>query len=582
MKTDQELLREFVASRAEHAFTELVSRHIGLVYSTACRETKGDATAAQDVTQLVFIELARKADNLQRHPTLAGWLYTSVRFVSANVRRSEQRRVHREEEAHSMNELFHSNEADPAWQELKPVLDDAMHELSDPDRTAVILRYFEGKNLREVGQVLRISENTARMRVDRALEKLQKLLARRGVTSTNSALAKTLTATAVVVPPAFVAGVAKAALAATAISTVTASTLFGIITMTKLKLIAVGAFAIAAGGLLFWEEHQRRSLADENAILRDQAKQIAALREENLRLSASIVTAEKFKHSELRELAQYRAQATTRTPSTANNSTSEKESWGPRFDALYKLGDGEVLRRVGRPFGPEREAFYRQNLIGPYANDPTPNSLFIKEDEKGRRGPIAYGSRTEDPTLSEVIRNVLGLRPKDFEGAEELLKLKISGDWVTSSGASLESRAAALESLLREATGRNIQIQNQNMERGVIVASGNFSLKDGKTIDVFAENKNISGGGSGNFGKFIAALGDQLNLSVMSVAELRKLQNEQYEPLLHWNFHSDSKLESGADRQAMIEKVLANLSAQTSLRFELQPRSANVWVVTEK
>src|SRR5512143_2808006 len=107
MKTDAELLREFVDSRAETAFAELVKRHISLVYSAACRASGGDPSAAQDVTQLVFIELARRASRLTRHPTLAGWLYTSVRYLSANLRRSEQRRIAREKDALAMNEQCH-------------------------------------------------------------------------------------------------------------------------------------------------------------------------------------------------------------------------------------------------------------------------------------------------------------------------------------------------------------------------------------------------------------------------------------------------------------------------------------------
>ncbi|MFN7140429.1 MAG: RNA polymerase sigma factor, partial [Limisphaerales bacterium] len=172
MKTDQELIREFVRSHAEEAFSELVNRHIGLVYGAALRETKGNEMDARDVTQLVFIELARKAGSLQQHPTPAGWLYSSVRFVWANLRRAEQRRLLREREAYTMSEQHLPDVSHSDWEELKPVLDDAMHELNEEDRTAVILRFFEGRPLREVGDVLRLSENSARMRVERALSKL--------------------------------------------------------------------------------------------------------------------------------------------------------------------------------------------------------------------------------------------------------------------------------------------------------------------------------------------------------------------------------------------------------------------------
>ena len=115
MKTDAEVLREFVKHCDKSAFTEPVNRHINLVYSAACRETQGDVSAAADVTQLVFIELVREAAALQRHRTLAGWLYTSVRYVSANLRRANHRRKTWAEEARAMNGSLQTLPHAPTW-----------------------------------------------------------------------------------------------------------------------------------------------------------------------------------------------------------------------------------------------------------------------------------------------------------------------------------------------------------------------------------------------------------------------------------------------------------------------------------
>jgi len=205
MRSDAELLREFVNRRDESAFTELVNRHISVVYSAACRETRDDFSAAEDVTQLVFIELARKAENLQRHPSLAGWLYTSVRYLSANLRRANHRRRIREEEARVVNGLPYSSPDDSPWLEVKPVLDDALRSLNERDRHAVRLRFFEGRSLREVGEAFCLKENTARMRVNRALDNLRKLLAQRGIASTSSALVATWKAGFVPARPALMA-----------------------------------------------------------------------------------------------------------------------------------------------------------------------------------------------------------------------------------------------------------------------------------------------------------------------------------------------------------------------------------------
>src|SRR6266566_8105179 len=121
VQSDAELLRSYVQDRSESAFTELVQRHIDLVYSAVLRAVHGDAFLAEDVTQAVFAELARKASSLVRHPALAGWLYTCVRQMAANVRRAEDRRQRREQEAHAMNELLSSDPSEAVWRQGQPV-----------------------------------------------------------------------------------------------------------------------------------------------------------------------------------------------------------------------------------------------------------------------------------------------------------------------------------------------------------------------------------------------------------------------------------------------------------------------------
>src|SRR5262245_28415757 len=132
--TDGELLRRYASERSESAFSELVQRHVNLVYSAALRQVNGNAHLAEDVVQVVFTDLARKAAKLTNHSSLTGWLYTSTRFVSANVRRTEQRRTVREQEANAMNTLLQEPEPEPDWTKIKPLLDDAMHTLDDSDR----------------------------------------------------------------------------------------------------------------------------------------------------------------------------------------------------------------------------------------------------------------------------------------------------------------------------------------------------------------------------------------------------------------------------------------------------------------
>ncbi len=181
------MLGQYAATRDERAFAELVERHLDLVYAVALRKVGGDAHFAEDVAQRVFTDLARKAATLAGHPVLSGWLFTSTHYAASQLVRAERRRREREQKAQAMNELS-SAPAAIDGERLRPLLDDLVAELSARDREAVLLRFFEGRGFAEVGARLNLSEDGARARVDRAVEKLQALLARRGITSASGAL----------------------------------------------------------------------------------------------------------------------------------------------------------------------------------------------------------------------------------------------------------------------------------------------------------------------------------------------------------------------------------------------------------
>ena len=208
---DHELLAEFARRESESAFATLVARHLNLVYSAALRFT-GNSHSAQEITQAVFIILARKAGALGGKVVLSGWLYQAARLTAANFIKGETRRQQREQEAYMTSTL---NEPDAAaWEQLAPWLDEAMGHLGETDRNAVVLRFFENKTASEVAVALKLTEAAAHKRTNRALEKLRKMFTKRGVTlsalaiagavSTNSvsaapvALAKSVTAVAIV------------------------------------------------------------------------------------------------------------------------------------------------------------------------------------------------------------------------------------------------------------------------------------------------------------------------------------------------------------------------------------------------
>jgi RNA polymerase sigma factor (sigma-70 family) len=204
MRSDGELLHRYAQGGSEEAFAELVHRHLNLIYSAAVRQVNGNTALAEDVVQSVFTDLARKAMPLSARPSLTGWLYTSTHFAAAKVLRAEQRRHQREREAQAMHELRQDSGPNRDWEQVRPMLDQAMHELKPADREAILLRFFENRPLADVGSKLGLNENAARMRIDRALEKLRVLLSRRGV-ATTAALSLILSTHAVHAAPAGIA-----------------------------------------------------------------------------------------------------------------------------------------------------------------------------------------------------------------------------------------------------------------------------------------------------------------------------------------------------------------------------------------
>ena len=288
---DHELLQRYAASRCEAAFTELVKRYVDLVHSAALRQVGGDAHLAQDVTQAVFIDLARKAASLPGSAVLAGWLYTGTCYAAAKAVRSEQRWRLREQEANRMQESLSESALEPEWDQLRPALDAVMHELNEQDRDAVLFRYFEGRQLAEVGAKLGLSEDAARKRVGRAMDKLRELLAKRGVTSSATALVALLSGHAVTAAPVGMAvNIAGAALASAATGTGTGLTLLKIMTMTKLKLGIISALIVTGAAAPLILQHQTTlQLRRENQSLRQQgdqmAERLAPLAAENTRLS---------------------------------------------------------------------------------------------------------------------------------------------------------------------------------------------------------------------------------------------------------------------------------------------------------
>jgi RNA polymerase sigma factor (sigma-70 family) len=353
------LLHHYVRDGSQEAFAELVRRHVDMVYATALRRTDGAAHLAADVTQEVFSRLARKAPQLGYVSVLGAWLHTATRNAAIDLMISEKRRHIRETEALALSAETDRPQAAPDWDRVRPLLDAAIDELSEPDRTAIVLRYLERRSFAAIGAILRVTEDAARMRTDRALDKLRARLERQGVASTAAALAAAVTAQPLVSAPAGLAApIAAQALALAGVgagAVISGSTL--VLTLMNAKIVTV--LAVVAVGFFAWGRLGAPTVAASAApaiaaaSVVDTSRELAALRQQNVQLQADVerVTAEK---DALAEKAAAAAAAANAAPSI--NSLAPM----PDSQAVDKLRFSN-LRLIDKA----RDQFIRQNGRAP-------------------------------------------------------------------------------------------------------------------------------------------------------------------------------------------------------------------------
>jgi len=357
MEDDRQLLRRYAAQGSEAAFREVVARHVNLVYSAALRRTGGDAHLAQDVAQLVFTDLARKARSLPENVVLAGWLHQATRYAAARLLRTERRRAAREQEAVTKNSILSEADSDPTrrsptdadWAQIRPLLDQALDELGDDDRDALILRFFEQRSLAEVGQALGANEDAARKRVSRALEKLRADLVRRGITTTAATLSAAISVNAVQTAPVGLAtALSTTAIAGTTL-TAAAATATKTLAMTTLQKTIIGATLAAAVGTGIYEarqastaraeaESQRKQQAPLNDRIQqlnqaftEATNQVATLREQNERLNRNSTELLRLRG----EIARFRTKSRAQEQQVLTNSTgSTAKLWSERANQL--------------------------------------------------------------------------------------------------------------------------------------------------------------------------------------------------------------------------------------------------------
>jgi RNA polymerase sigma factor (sigma-70 family) len=285
MSDDMALVREYARSDSEQAFATLVSRYVNLVYSVALRQVR-DPHLAEEITQGVFIILARKAKSLSPKTILSGWLCRTARNVSADTLKIQRRRQSREQES-QMQSSF--NEPEPGvWNEIAPMLDEALGCLGEKEHDAVVLRFFDGKELKQVGAAMSIGEDAARMRVNRGVEQLREFFTKKGVTLSAATITGAVAANSVQAAPAgLAASITAAALSGTAITTAAVVAATKGIAMTSLQKTLITTVFAAAVGTGIYEARQAanaraelQTLQQQQAPLADQIKQLQDERDE--------------------------------------------------------------------------------------------------------------------------------------------------------------------------------------------------------------------------------------------------------------------------------------------------------------
>ena len=336
---DMVLLAEYGRLESEEAFANLVKRHVDLVYSIALRHVHVPAHA-EEITQAVFIILARKAGNLGHLQVLEGWMHETTRLTALNFLRGERRRQFREQEAYMESSLQTQPDTD-AWKSFAPLLDEAMAQLNSKDRDSLILRFFKDRSVREVADAMGLKENAAQQRILRAVEKLRSFFSRRGVVVPAAAVTAAITAHSVQAAPGSLAisvtavAVAKGTVASTSTLILIKGALKTMAWTKFQSTIAAGVIALSLAAPFLLQQTASAKLRAVDESLQQQAAKASSLKSENDRLSRAAAGA-LLSEEQLADLQKLRAEMAALQPEAESAATVRAENSRLQHDAPLK------------------------------------------------------------------------------------------------------------------------------------------------------------------------------------------------------------------------------------------------------
>ena len=517
---------------------EVVRAHAGWVFACAKRRVRDDALA-EDVAQAVFILFWQKRESMEGEAKVTGWLYRAVRYCAANALRLKQIRQRHEREA-AMAALADGSAGEVDWNKVSPELAWAMDRLREKDRAAVLLRFYRQMSFAEVGQSLGISEEAAKKRVQRALESLRGVLAKKGVMAGAAALGVVMAQNVTAAAPA---GLMEA---------VTAAVEGG--GAGSAGIIAKGAIKMMA-----WAKMKVAAVVVVGAVL----------------AAGGVVTV----------IVQTSVTAPIPAGRPGIAVTSNASDWRSQLDNAYGLGNDEIVKRIKPPFLPARATYWK--TINRTPSNPPPDLLLLEWN-----GQLLYGgSQAWGLTFGELrgaLYMVIGCGEFDVEGPADLLAKPVPGDWIVRSGVTEQDKVAALVAILRRDVDPAITIQKQQVEREMIVVRGDFQFQPHPDAihpnEVFlysdpyvAEDRAEGGGQLDSFLQHIGQLAGERVVNEMRRPWSREVITYRTLSSCHL-----TGLPRDQARNDKLDSLLKNIMAQTGLTLTRETRKVIVWVVDRK